>query len=160
MCSGVTASAFFILNSNSLRFSVIAYSHEIMCKNCVWNRNKFTLRALILFPFVNEKEAGAAVQDAPSVRVMCGGPPGAAKNTLLPPEGGINKHTTWSGTRGHKPESKGTNKHVSFTGTSNWFIFFDWILVFLFLSRHVSNSLVCTASLSSFHGINFKCVLF
>lgn len=85
MCSGITASAFFILNYNSPRFSVIAYSHQIMCKNCVWNRNKFTLRALILFPFVNEKEAGAAVQDVQWVQGMCGGPPGGAKNTPPPP---------------------------------------------------------------------------
>lgn len=59
-----------------------------MCKNCVWNRNKFTLWALLLFPFFNEKEAGAAVQDVQLVQVMCGGPPGAAKYTPPPPPEG------------------------------------------------------------------------
>lgn len=161
MCSGVTASAFFILNYNSLCFSVIAYSHEIMCKNCVWNRNKFTLWALLLFPFFNEKEAGAAVQDVPAQTCRwCVGAHLVQPKIPPPlPQRGINKQT-WSGTRGSKAESKGTNKHVSFTGTSSCFIFFDWILVFHFLSRHVSNSLVCTSSSSSFHRINFKCVLF
>lgn len=54
MPSGITVSTFFIWNYNSPHFSVIGYSQQIKCKNCVWNRNTFTY-GLCSFAFINGK---------------------------------------------------------------------------------------------------------